>query len=129
MNVRDYKRRLLELETRLSKRTARAHESARAHAQEPDGDSGDASAADESQSREFAAAELDDIVLQQVKDALQRIDAGTFGQCLVDGAPIEERRLEAIPWTPYCLKHQTLLEGTSRPPIPSSDGSAGPHLL
>jgi RNA polymerase-binding transcription factor DksA len=34
---------------------------------------------------------------------------------VVDGAPIEEKRLEAVPWTPYCLKHQQLLEGASRP--------------
>jgi RNA polymerase-binding transcription factor DksA len=114
MNVQDYRRRLLELETRLSERAARAHEKARAEAPVPEGDSGDVSVAEESHSEEFAAAELDDIVLQQVKDALQRIDAGTFGQCVVDGAPIAEKRLAAIPWTPYCLKHQTLLEGTSR---------------
>jgi RNA polymerase-binding transcription factor len=41
-----------------------------------------------------------------VRDALQRIEDGTFGKCIVDGGPIEEKRLEAIPWTPYCLKHE-----------------------
>jgi RNA polymerase-binding transcription factor DksA len=28
----------------------------------------------------------------------------------VDGEPIEEKRLEAVPWTPHCLQHQQELE-------------------
>ena len=47
-------------------------------------------------------------MLQQVRDALTRVDAGTFGRCIVDGGPIEEKRLDAMPWTPYCLKHEQL---------------------
>jgi DnaK suppressor protein len=44
--------------------------------------------------------------LAQVRDALQRIEDGTYGTCTVCGRPIEPARLEAIPWTPYCLKHE-----------------------
>jgi DnaK suppressor protein len=40
-----------------------------------------------------------------VRDALDRVADGTFGTCIIDGEPIEEQRLEAVPWTPYCLKH------------------------
>jgi len=32
----------------------------------------------------------------------------------VDGEPIDEKRLEAMPWTPYCLKHQQLREAGRR---------------
>jgi RNA polymerase-binding transcription factor DksA len=41
-------------------------------------------------------------VLKQVRDALVRVrvDNGTFGPCLVDGRPIEEKRLDDVPWTP-----------------------------
>jgi RNA polymerase-binding transcription factor len=115
MNVQEYKRRLLDVETRLSGRITRAHENARAQTQDSPGDAGDASVADEGESEEFTEAELDATVLQQVRNALRRIDDGTFGRCVADGAPIEEARLEAVPWTPYCLKHQTLLEAASRP--------------
>jgi DnaK suppressor protein len=45
-----------------------------------------------------------------VRDALKRIEEGTFGKCVVDGGAIEEKRLNAVPWTPYCLKHEQLLE-------------------
>src|SRR6059058_66037 len=115
MNVQDYKRRLLELETRLSTRAAGERELARAQVIDTAADTGDVSVADEAVSEDFSEAELDATVLQQVRDALRRIDDGTFGRCLVDGGPIEPKRLEAVPWTPYCLKHQRLLEAASRP--------------
>ncbi len=50
-------------------------------------------------------------------DALGRVADGSFGTCIVDGGPIEEQRLEAAPWTPYCLKHAQRLEaGSSKTP-------------
>jgi RNA polymerase-binding transcription factor len=115
MNVERYKQRLQELEARLLGRTQRARGEARDQPRDSPGDPGDLSVVDELQSEEFTEGELDAAVLQQVRDALQRIDAGTFGRCVVDDAPIEEKRLEAVPWTPYCLKHQRLLEAVSRP--------------
>lgn len=115
MNLQEYKRRLLDLERRLSDRTIHAPEDARAQAMDSPGDAADASVAEEAESEEFAEAQLDGAVLQQVRDALRRIDDGTFGRCVVDGEPIEEKRLEAVPWTPYCLKHQEQLEAPFRP--------------
>ena len=43
--------------------------------------------------------------LAQVEAALQRVADGTYGVCEVCGVPIAEGRLEARPWTPYCLEH------------------------
>src|SRR3954471_19953682 len=63
----------------------------------------------------FTEAELDTTTLQQVQAAVRRIENGTFGQCLVDGGPIELKRLAAVPWAPYCVRHQKLLEATSQP--------------
>lgn len=119
MNVQEYKRRLLELETRLSGRTTREREAARDQVLDSPGDAGDASVVDEGESETLAETELDATVLQQVRDALRRIDDGTFGRCVVDGEPIEQKRLEAVPWTPYCLKHQKLLEAGSGPITPT----------
>ena len=45
--------------------------------------------------------------LSQVRLALERIDEGGYGECLQCGNPIGAKRLEAVPWTWYCLKHQT----------------------
>ena len=43
--------------------------------------------------------------LEQIEQALARIDEGSYGICSVCGLPIPEGRLEARPWTPYCVDH------------------------
>ena len=49
-------------------------------------------------------------LLTEVEDALKRIDQGTYGRCIIDGEPIPEKRLEAIPWTPYCVNYEQQVE-------------------
>jgi len=114
MDVNGYKRRLLELEASLSSHLRRDLASGREQLVDTAADAGDASVTDESESEDFTEAELDTTTLQQVQAALRRIENGTFGQCLVDGGPIETNRLDAIPWAPYCVRHQKLLEATSQ---------------
>ena len=43
--------------------------------------------------------------LEQIEAALDRISDGRYGICEVCGATIAEGRLEARPWTPYCIEH------------------------
>jgi RNA polymerase-binding transcription factor DksA len=43
--------------------------------------------------------------LEQIEAALERISDGSFGFCVVCGAAIPEGRLEARPWTPFCIEH------------------------
>ena len=105
MNTEHYKQRLLDLEATLSARIGRQADQGRGEFIDVAHDVGDASVADERASEEFAEAEQNGDVLQQVRDALGRLTDGTFGTCVVDGGPIEEQRLEAVPWTRYCLKH------------------------
>ena len=52
-------------------------------------------------------------------DALRRIADGTFGTCIVDRGPIEQQRLDAVPWTQYCLKHATRLEAAASARMPT----------
>jgi hypothetical protein len=59
MNIQEYKRRLLELETRLSARMVRDGEHARAQVLDSAGDTADASVADLEASEDFTEAELD----------------------------------------------------------------------
>ena len=105
MNTQRYKQRLLDLERTLSARIGREAHQGREEFIDSAHDAGDASVADERAAEEFTEAEHDGDVLNQVRDALGRLANGTFGTCIVDGGPIEEPRLEALPWTPYCLKH------------------------
>jgi DnaK suppressor protein len=119
MDIETYRQRLLNLETRLSRKADEERRDARNQALDSPGDIGDASVADEGQSESYTEAELDVTVLHQVRDALRRIHEGSFGRCIVDGEPIEQKRLDAVPWTPYCLKHQQSIELEGRRQSPS----------
>ena len=119
VNTQHYKERLLEMEKELSGRASREADLGRDQTADSSRDTGDASVADEAASEDFIEAELASTTLQQVQDALRRIDEGTFGACVVDGGPIESQRLDAVPWAQYCLKHQTLLEADAGPRIPT----------
>jgi RNA polymerase-binding protein DksA len=48
--------------------------------------------------------------LMEIQQALARIQNGTFGFCEGLGIPIEENRLEAIPWTRYSLEYAKMIE-------------------
>ncbi len=50
------------------------------------------------------------VQLTQVRSALDRLEDGTFGECLHCGNTIGEKRLEALPWTPYCIVCQEKIE-------------------
>ena len=41
--------------------------------------------------------------LSQIRAALARLDAGTYGQCAGCGEPIDARRLEALPYAIQCI--------------------------
>ena len=109
-----YKKRLLDIQKQLEARTRRDQEAGRDATLEGVHDAGDASVADVAADEEFSEAELNSAVLQQVQDALRRIDDGTYGKCAVDGEPIPATRLDAVPWAAYCAKHQALLEAAGR---------------
>jgi DnaK suppressor protein len=119
MNISRYKQRLLDLERTLSARIERVVADGGPPAHDSVGDAGDSSVADAAADEELMGAERDSALLKEVREALVRIDEGTFGKCIVDGGPIDEERLEAMPWTPYCLKHEKQREGASRPRIPT----------
>jgi DnaK suppressor protein len=110
VNLDRYKQRLLDEEKALTARIGRAVANARVPDDAAGNDVGDQSADDERRDEQLTEADTDSTLLNDVRDALARIENGTFGQCLVDFEPIEQKRLDAVPWTRYCLKHQELLE-------------------
>jgi DnaK suppressor protein len=108
---RGIKQRLQGEEQRLSNRIDRADTNARDLSDGPSvREWGDASVRDEEKDGQFQEAASDLTTFKLVRDALKRIEEGTFGKCVVDSGPIEEKRLHAVPWTPYWLKHEQLLE-------------------
>lgn len=49
--------------------------------------------------------------LDMIEAALERIEDGVYGTCQECGGPIKKTRLNAIPYTPFCIKCATLLQG------------------
>lgn len=58
----------------------------------------------------LAVSENESRQLQLINEALLRIESGDYGECLNCEEPINEKRIEAIPWARYCLKCQELVE-------------------
>lgn len=48
--------------------------------------------------------------LTLIRAALDRISEGNYGECLNCGKTIGVKRLEALPWTPYCIDCQEKIE-------------------
>lgn len=84
------------------------------------GDTGELSRVDQHPAEaasELSEMERDEAVLtvmdgqrQEVLDALQRLDAGTYGRCVVCGAELPAERLEARPEAARCMSCQQELE-------------------
>jgi len=120
VNLNHYKELLQAKERELVTRRARTG----TEQQEPgDGaaaDAGDDSVKDEQKAKLFTEDEADASVLDDVRLALARIADGSYGRCIVDEEPIDEKRLEAIPWAKYCAKHQAALEAQQGLKTPTS---------
>ncbi|MEO8658900.1 MAG: TraR/DksA C4-type zinc finger protein [Bryobacteraceae bacterium] len=58
--------------------------------------------------RELAIRNLDreSNLLRNVKAALRRVDDGSYGVCLHCEEDISPKRLNAVPWTPFCIQCQ-----------------------
>jgi DnaK suppressor protein len=48
--------------------------------------------------------------LFQINAALKRIDRGEFGNCQMCQKEISKKRLNALPWTPFCIDCQEKAE-------------------
>jgi DnaK suppressor protein len=62
--------------------------------------------------RELAIRNLDreSHLLRNVRGALRRIEDGSFGVCLHCEEDINPKRLNAVPWTPFCIQCQELAD-------------------
>jgi DnaK suppressor protein len=58
----------------------------------------------------FSKSDSDRQLLQEVVDALTRLEEGEFGECISCGEAVEPKRLEAVPWSPLCLACQEQAE-------------------
>ncbi len=66
--------------------------------------------------RDLAGRHVDRLcgVLRRVEAALREIRDRTFGVCVQCGESIPAKRLEAAPWSPFCVSCQELAEQAER---------------
>lgn len=106
MDKAKIKRVLTEKQQQLRQEIARLENEAR----ESDGadveDPIDLVTSTEAKAGAFEVSTRERETLREVDDALLRLDRGTYGKCVDCGRPIEAARLEAVPWTRYCLEDQ-----------------------
>jgi DnaK suppressor protein len=78
-----------------------------------------------SQERELAIGTLDRnaTLLREVRAALRRIDAGTFGICAGCEEDINVKRLNAIPWASLCIVCQEAADREEKAPWGEADPS------
>lgn len=50
-----------------------------------------------------ALGQLERERIEEIDEALRRIAEGTFGYCEACGKEISQQRLDAMPYTPYCI--------------------------
>jgi DnaK suppressor protein len=58
----------------------------------------------------FSLSDGERNLLMLIDEAFTRLKNETFGTCTNCGATIGEKRLAAVPWTPYCIDCQELQE-------------------
>jgi len=56
----------------------------------------------------YSLSEADRRILLLIDQAIERLEAGTYGTCVHCGQPCQEKRLEAVPWARHCLDCQEL---------------------
>jgi len=113
MDLEHYRQRLLAVEEEALTRLERAVASVSDPSDGVPRDTADESSSGDLRYQQLAQAEAARTLLNQVRDALDRIENGTFGRCAEDGELIEEDRLEAVPWAAYCHRHDRRRLSTS----------------
>lgn len=98
-----YKKKLLEFKEELIEKLTEARDQSKFVEEHIAQDVGDR--AESSYTKEFLLS-LSDSERRQlfmIDDALKRLESDNYGQCQSCGKPIGKKRLDAVPWTQYCI--------------------------
>jgi DnaK suppressor protein len=108
--VEAFKKRLEERQRELRTNVSRNEQDGRAADLDTAQDVADRASSSYQKEFLFHQSSNDRQLLQMVEGALSRIREGTFGECISCGNEINIKRLEAVPWTRYCIECQEKLE-------------------
>lgn len=109
--LQHFRNKLEEARAQFSREAARKAESGReAGADLAAADVVDRAVSTYNKELNFSQSENETQLLQMVNGSLQRMNDGTYGECLNCGKEIGFKRLEAVPWTHLCIDCQSKAE-------------------
>lgn len=101
-----YKKKLQARREELLRAISRTEQEGREADEDPTVDLADKAANSYTKEFLFGQTHNDRALLQLVDDALRRIKEESFGQCISCEQELQQKRLEAVPWTRYCINCQ-----------------------
>ncbi len=110
IDLEEYRIKLKQIEGDTLAALERAENEARGTASAEVQDPVDVATTDQEKDLSLDSSNRNYETLVQVREALERIEAGTYGKCVICGREIPKARLDAIPWTPYCVQDAEALE-------------------
>jgi DnaK suppressor protein len=101
-----YKKKLVTRRAELLRGIARTEQEGREADEDPTVDLADKAANSYTKEFLFGLTHENRSLLQLVDDALARIEGESFGECAACHQELQQKRLEAVPWTRYCITCQ-----------------------
>lgn len=105
-----YKKKLSTRREELMKTIARTEEEGRQADDDPTVDLADKAANSYTKEFLFGMTNTDRTILNMIDDALKRIRINDYGTCANCQEEMQQKRLEAVPWTKHCISCQEKLE-------------------
>jgi DnaK suppressor protein len=109
-DIQNYKNQLIEQRDKLAGQVNENQSQTFSYDRENMQDPVDAAVSDREQTILLSISESERTLLDQIDEALQRIELGGYGECMNCGQTIGEARLRAVPYARYCINCQDLLE-------------------
>jgi DnaK suppressor protein len=108
--MKTYRDRLLERRESLFSQVTEAEMSSRERDSEATQDPADMAANAYTKELLISMSANDRRLLGLIDEALIRVEASEYGECINCGEPVLEKRLDAVPWARYCLRCQDMQE-------------------
>jgi len=108
--MKTYRDRLLERRESLVSQVTEAELSSRERDMEATQDPADMAANAYTKELLISMSDNDRMLLGLIDEALARVESGDYGECVNCAEPIQEKRLNAVPWARYCLRCQDMKE-------------------
>lgn len=110
VNTRQFEEKLLHQQADIQRAMLAAVEQGRETSTDDTQDVADQAVASYQKELLFSQGTNGHAQLTLIRAALDRISEGSYGECLNCGKTIGVKRLEALPWTPYCIDCQEKIE-------------------